>query len=233
MLILVALYLGASLAYHLVLSMQEIASSSFVAASACEKMLGRHGGAIASAAVMISTFGALNANLLCGPRVLFAMARDRLFLPSMGQVHANFRTPHMAIIAEAGWAIVLVAASDLSRLVTVPSWVDQLPPAIAGPLRLSLEQMSQKATFDVLTDYVIFGSFLFYVLSVAAVFVLRWREPELERPYRTWGYPLLPLAFVVVSTGFLALMLVTSPVESLAGLAFLGIGAVAYAFRPR
>lgn len=233
MMILVALYLGASLAYHLVLSMREIASSSFVAATACEKMLGRHGGAIASAAVMISTFGALNANLLCGPRVIFAMARDRLFLPSMGQVHATFRTPHLAIIAESAWAIILIVASDLSRLVAVPAWVDGLPPAIAGPLRLSLEQMSRKATFDVLTDYVIFGSFLFYVLSVAAVFVLRWREPELERPYRTWGYPFLPLAFVVVSTGFLAMMLITSPIESIAGLAFLGLGAIVYAIRPR
>ncbi|MFO0905261.1 MAG: amino acid permease [Pirellulales bacterium] len=228
MFILIALYLGVACAYHLVLSMDEVAASRFVAASVCAELLGQYGAAIASAAVMVSTFGALNANLLCGPRVVFAMARDRLFLAPMAHVHPRFRTPHWAIVAESLWSIVLILASDASRWVRVPSWVDGLPSWIGAPLRTSLEQMSQKATFDVLTDYVIFGSFIFYMLSVAAVFVLRRKEPQLERPYRTWGYPYLPLSFVLVSTGFLLIMLVTSPVESIAGLVFLGLGVIAY-----
>lgn len=233
MFILIALYLGAALAYHVVLSMDEIAGSHFVAATACERILGSHGAAIASAAVMVSTFGALNANLLCGPRVIFAMARDRLVFAPLGRVHGRYHTPHFAILAESVWSVVLILASDLSRQVTVPQALDEFPEWLARPLRLSLEQMATKATFDVLTDFVIFGSFIFYVLSVAAVFVLRWREPDLPRPYRTWGYPFLPLGFVVVSTGFLVIMLVTSPVESLAGLVFLGGGAVAYAVSRR
>ncbi len=229
--ILIALYLGVALAYHLVLSVDEVAASKFVARSACERMLGAYGAEIASSAVMLSTFGALNANLLCGPRVIFAMARDRLFWDSIGRVHPRFATPHRAILAESSWAIVLILASNLTRLVRVPAWLDSLPAFAAKPLRLSLETMATKATFDVLTDYVVFGSFIFYVLSVAAVFVLRWREPELPRPYKTLGYPLLPLGFVVVSTAFLLMMLVTSPVESLAGLLFLALGATLYVTR--
>lgn len=231
--ILIALYLGVAMAYHLVLSVEEVAASSFVARSACERMLGEYGAEIASSAVMVSTFGALNANLLCGPRVIFAMARDQLFWESIGRVHPRFSTPHRAILAESSWAVVLILASNLTRLVRVPTWVDSLPAFAAKPLRLSLETMATKATFDVLTDYVIFGSFIFYVLSVAAVFVLRWREPELPRPYRTLGYPFLPLGFVVVSSIFLLMMLVTSPVESLAGLLFLAVGATLYATRLR
>lgn len=231
--ILIALYLGVALAYHVVLSVDEVAASSFVARSACERMLGEYGAEIAASAVMVSTFGALNANLLCGPRVIFAMARDRLFWESIGQVHPRFATPHRAILAESSWAIVLILASNLTRLVRVPAWVDHLPAFAAKPLRQSLETMATKATFDVLTDYVIFGSFIFYVLSVAAVFVLRWREPSLPRPYKTFGYPVLPLGFVLVSSAFLLMMLVTSPVESLAGLLFLAAGAMLYATRLR
>jgi APA family basic amino acid/polyamine antiporter len=156
------------------------------------------------------------------------MARDQLFWESIGQVHPRFATPHRAILAESAWAVVLILASNLTRLVRVPAWIDSLPAFAARPLRLSLETMATKATFDVLTDYVIFGSFIFYVLSVAAVFVLRWREPNLPRPYKTLGYPLLPLGFVIVSTAFLLMMLVTSPVESLAGVLFLAVGALLY-----
>lgn len=228
MFILIALYLGATAAYHLVLSMSETADAKFVAALACERMLGNQGAAIASAAVMLSTFGALNANLLCGPRVIFAMARDGLFLRSMARVHPRFRTPFLAIIAESIWAVLLIVGSDVMRNVGVPGWVRSLPNWIGDPLARSLGQMSQKAIFDVLTDYVVFGSFVFYILSVAAVFVLRIREPDRERPYRTWGYPYLPLIFVVASTGFLVSMLVTSPVEAVAGLIFIGLGAAAY-----
>ena len=79
MFILITLYLGATIAYHLVLTMPETAGSAFVASSAFERMLGNRGAAIASAAVMVSTFGALNSNLLVGPRVIFAMPATACF----------------------------------------------------------------------------------------------------------------------------------------------------------
>jgi amino acid transporter len=182
---------------------------------------------------MISTFGALNANILVGPRVIFAMARDRLFLAPMARVHPRFFTPHVAIGAEVAWAIVLILCADLANLVSVPGWVASLPAWLGEPLAESLRGMSTKPIFDVLTDYVIFGQFVFYLLAVAAVFVLRVRRPQWPRPYKTFGYPVLPLIFVLGSSGFLFGMLVTSPVESLVGLVFIGLGAVVYQFRPR
>lgn len=233
MFLLIALYLGASVAYHSVLTMSETASSSFVAATAFERMLGQHGAAIASAAVMISTFGALNSNLLVGPRVIFAMARDRLFLSPMARVHPRFRTPHIAILAETAWALILILGSDLLKHVRTPDWVAALPSAIGRPLAKSIEGMSTKAIFDVLTDYVVFGQFVFYLLAVAAIFVLRVKRPNMPRPYKTFGYPFLPLVFVLASAGFLIGMFVTSPVESLLGIVFIGLGAIAYQFRPR
>lgn len=233
MIILIVLYLGATVAYHLVLSMDELAASKFVAASACEKWLGEHGAEIASAAVMVSTFGALNANLLCGPRMIFAMARDGLFLKAVGRVHARYRTPHLAIVCETILAVALILGSNLLANVPVPGWIDSLPDALGGPLRASLEGMHKKAIYDVLTDYVIFASFIFYTLAVAAVFVLRRRRPDLPRPYLTLGYPWVPALFVICSTGFLLSMLVTSPVEATLGTILIGLGIVAYVFRPR
>jgi amino acid transporter len=232
-LLLIALYIGATTAYHLVLSAGDIAESRFVAASACERMLGRQGAAIASAAVMVSTFGALNSNVFVGPRVVFAMARDRLFPQSMARVHPRYRTPDVAILAEIAWSVLLVLGSDLANRVTVPGWVSTLPAWLSDPLDASIRGMRTKAIFDVLTDYVIFGQFVFYLLSVAAVFVLRMRRPDMPRPYKTFGYPTLPFVFLLVSAGFLVGMFLSSPIESVAGLAFIGLGVVAYQFRPR
>jgi amino acid transporter len=233
---LIALYLGATVAYHLVLSMSEVAGTpdnSFVAAEACMRFFGTHGAAIASAAVMVSTFGALNSNLLVGPRVIFAMARDRLFLSPMARVHPRYRTPHVAILAETGWAILLILGSDLLKHVSVPGWVASLPAGMAETITKSIEGMASKAIFDVLTDYVIFGQFVFYLLSVGAIFVLRVKRPDWHRPYKTLGYPVLPAIFIVGSAWFLIGMFLTSPVESILGLAFIGLGAIAYQFRSR
>ena len=110
----------------------------------------------------------------------------------------------------------------------MPQWISSLPKEIGEPLTQSLQNMSGKAIYDVLTDYVVFGAFVFYLLSVVAVFVLRIRQPDLPRPYRTIGYPLLPALFVLGSTGFLLGMLVTSPVESILGLGFIATGAAIY-----
>ncbi len=233
MLILIGLYLGATVAYHLVLSMSELAEtpkSSFAAAEACTKMLGGYGAAVASAAVMLSTFGALNSNILTGPRVLFAMARDRLFPQSLARVNPRFRSPDMAILAQVCWAVVLIIGSNWLTRVQVPDWIASLPLWLSAPLTQSITGMADKQIFDVLTDLVIFGQFTFFILSVAAVFVLRVRRPDLERPYRTIGYPILPALFLVSATGFLISMLLTSPIESLVGLTFIGLGLVAYQF---
>lgn len=236
MLILIVLYVGVSVAYHLVLPMQELAEideSTFAAARVCSRLLGPYGAAAASAAVMVSTFGALNSNILTGPRVIFAMARDRLFPAAVAHVHPVYRTPDIAIIAESVWAVLLILGSDLLTRVPVPSGLESLPVWLADPLRQSISGMRTKAIFDVLTDFVIFGQFVFYLLSAAAVFVLRAKRPDAERPYRTMGYPWLPAIFVVGSTGFLCGMLVTSPVESAAGLGFIALGLLAYQLRPR
>ena len=68
--------------------------------------------------------------------------------------------------------------------------------------------------FQQLADKFILGIWPFYALAVAAVFVLRRTRPELARPYRTWGYPVVPILFLLASIGMVLNALLTDPVNT-------------------
>lgn len=83
-------------------------------------------------------------------------------------------------------------------------------------------------TYEQLYTYVVFALFLFHGLTGAAVIVLRRSRPHVPRPYRTWGYPVVPLVFVLVATALLVNTLVEKPLESLLGLLLVAMGIPAY-----
>ena len=91
----------------------------------------------------------------------------------------------------------------------------------AGVLTLS-------GSFDQLTDLAIFAFWLFYGLVAAAVFVFRWKEPNAERPYRTWGYPVVPALFVLTTIYLIATTIYNYPARSLAGLIIIALGLPVY-----
>ena len=82
--------------------------------------------------------------------------------------------------------------------------------------------------YDTLTDYAIFALTLFYALVAASIFIYRRREPETERPYRTWGYPVVPILFLIVSTGLIIQTIVNTPRQSAIGLGLILLGVPAY-----
>jgi APA family basic amino acid/polyamine antiporter len=79
-------------------------------------------------------------------------------------------------------------------------------------------------TYDQLLDYVIFASWLLYGMTTATVLVLRRKRPDLARPYRTLGYPVVPVLFVIMSIAIVISALYNSPRESLLGLALILAG---------
>jgi APA family basic amino acid/polyamine antiporter len=83
-------------------------------------------------------------------------------------------------------------------------------------------------TFDQLTDYVVFASWIFYGLVTSSIFVLRRKMPDAERPYRTLGYPIVPMIFIGVAIWLLINTLVNRPVESLAGIVLIACGIPLY-----
>jgi APA family basic amino acid/polyamine antiporter len=194
--IVMAVYMGANLAYFRVLSIQEIAASDRVAAMAAERMLGPAGGRLVSITILVSIVGALNSGILAAPRVYFAQARDGLFFSKLGEVHPRYVTPAFSILVQGIWASVL---------------------ALSG-------------SYETLFSYVIFTSWIFYAMTVAAVIILRKTRPDLPRPYRMWGYPVTPVLFVAVSLGFVINTVLTKPGPSLTGLGLLATGIPAYLF---
>ncbi|HVR70845.1 MAG TPA: amino acid permease [Vicinamibacteria bacterium] len=83
-------------------------------------------------------------------------------------------------------------------------------------------------TYEQLYTYVIFALFLFHALTGAAVIVLRRTRPDAPRPYRTWGYPVVPALFVLAASALLVNTLVEKPLESFLGLLLVGAGVPAY-----
>ena len=82
--------------------------------------------------------------------------------------------------------------------------------------------------YDTLTDYAIFALTLFYALVAGSIFILRRREPDAERPYRTWGYPVVPILFLVVSTGLIIQTILNATRQSAIGLGLILLGVPVY-----
>ena len=83
-------------------------------------------------------------------------------------------------------------------------------------------------SFDTLTDYAMFAAYIFYGLACSSVFLFRKRIPDAERPYRTWGYPLVPTLFLLVTAFLLVNTIWTAPVQSLIGLCLILLGLPLY-----
>jgi len=220
---LIAIYLGMTLLYHMVLPISLIQNGpGIVSARYLERLIGSQGPLLISAVIMASTFITLNGNALSGPRAYFAMARDGLFPKGLCTVDPKHQTPANAIIAQTVWAVILTVAASAFLLIKPPE--TGLPRGIAT----AWEILHKKPLYDVLYTYVIFGGTIFYGLAIVSVFVLRVKRPDLPRPYKTWGYPFTPLLYTLASLFLLGSMLYESLGESLAGLAIVAAGLPAY-----
>lgn len=89
--------------------------------------------------------------------------------------------------------------------------------------------LTVSGSYSQLYTYVIFASVVFHAMTAAAVFVLRIRQPDRPRPYRAWGYPLVPALFILACLLLIGNTLKESPVESLWGLGIVALGLPAYA----
>jgi basic amino acid/polyamine antiporter, APA family len=203
----VALYLLANLAYVGTLPLAAIqnAPQNRVATALMQAVLGPRGTIIMALAIMISTFGCNNGLILAGARVYYAMARDGLFFKRVASVNQR-HVPAIALIAQGVWAALLV----LPRTVMVN------PQTGAS---------SFGNVYTQLLEYIVSADLIFYALMVGAVIVMRRKTPELERPYRTFGYPLVPLVYIVLAGLFILDLAYLAPSTSGIGylLVFTGV----------
>lgn len=165
-----------------------------------------------------------------GPVAVTLMAAA-LMLSSLGSLHASILANSRVPFAMAQDGMFFKPLAKISEKSRVPVNAVLAQAGWASVLALS-------GTYDTLTDSVIFASCLFYALSAAAVMILRWREPDLPRPFKTWGYPFTPIAFIVVSIALLASALIATPTQALLGIAVISLGVPFYFYwsahqRPR
>jgi len=85
-------------------------------------------------------------------------------------------------------------------------------------------------TYDQLYTYVVFASWLFYAMSCGAVLILRRTAPELPRPYKTWGYPVVPLLFILFAMALVGYTIIEDPLSAGIGLGIIVAGAPAYLY---
>ena len=203
----VGLYLLANLAYVVTLPLAGIqnAPQNRVATALMQAALGPKGTIIMAIAIMISTFGCNNGLILAGARVYYAMARDGLFFKKVGSVN-KANVPAIALVTQGLWAAFLV----LPRTVTANAQTGAY---------------SYGNVYTQLLEYIVSADLIFYALMVGAVIVMRVKAPEIERPYRTFGYPIVPLIYIVLAGLFIIDLAYLAPSTSGIGylLVFTGI----------
>ena len=112
----VAIYLTTNAAYLYVLPIDQVAKSPLIAADTMAALIGRSGASFVSIVVAISTFGAVNSDLLGAPRIFYAAAEDGLFFKTLGRVHPTYRTPYVSILFSALLGIVFVLTGTFEQL---------------------------------------------------------------------------------------------------------------------
>lgn len=197
--ILCVVYVSANAAYLFALPVNELALSGAPAHAAAERLFSAATARWLSAAIAISSLGALSVAVMSGARVYFAMAKDGLFFERVARVHPRWRTPAWSLVAQAIWASILAVSGKYNELFT----------------------------------YSLLMIVVSYIAGVAAVFVLRRKRPDIERPYRCTGYPVIPALYVLGMSAWVMLAFMQRPKEAIASLILVGVGVPAYAYWKR
>jgi APA family basic amino acid/polyamine antiporter len=208
----VALYLLANLAYVVTLPLPAIqnAPQNRVATATMQAILGPVGTVMMAIAIMISTFGCNNGLILAGARVYYAMARDNLFFKRVGLLNSR-SVPAVALIAQGVWAAFLT----LPRTVTTDTRTGTV---------------TYGNVYTQLLEYIVSADLVFYALMVGAVIAMRYKAPGRERPYRTLGYPIVPLVYIAIAAVLIVDLAWLAPTTSGMGYVLVLTGIPIYLF---
>ena len=191
----VAVYLLVNAVYLYALPLEELRGTHDAGEAAGLALFGPLGGSLVAGFVLLSVLGTLNATVLVGPRIAYAMALDGLFFRGVDRVHARYRTPSVAIAVQAAVSVALLLL------------LRGFPSAL---------------------DFTVFAILLATSADVLALYRLRRTRPDHPRPYRAWGHPWVPGAYLLVNGAIAGAMLLGSPFECAVSLAFLASGVPFY-----
>jgi APA family basic amino acid/polyamine antiporter len=198
MLIIIVLYVIVNVSYFYVMTPTEVASVDSTASSVAAEAIRR----------------------VLGPMAVTMMA-GVMMLSSWGSLQSSILGTARIPYAMARDGVFFQSLARVSKNTKVPLISLIVQGVWAAVLTLS-------GSFDQLTDMAIFAFWLFYGLVAASVFVFRWREPNAERPYKTWGYPFVPGLFVLTTIYLIVTTIYNYPVRSIIGLVIIAAGLPVY-----
>jgi APA family basic amino acid/polyamine antiporter len=210
--VVISLYLLANVAYLVTLPFDQLqhAPGDRVATATVNAIFPGLGVTVMAIGIMISTFGCANGLILAGARASYAMARDGLFFTAAGRLNAA-KVPAWALVLEGLWAAFLV----------LPRTYDPATHAYGN-------------VYNNLLDYIISAALIFYILTIAGLFRLRKTRPDVDRPYRAFGYPIVPALYIAGAATILIVLFIYRTATTWPGLIIVLLGVPVYfAWRPR
>jgi len=201
----ITLYLLANVAYLVTLKFEAIqtVASDRVASATAEVIFPGLGAAIMAIAIIVSTFGCNNGLILAGARLYYAMAKDGLFFRSSAELN-KFHVPAWGLVIQG----ILAAFYVLPRTIKADGGYGSL--------------------YNDLLTYVISAALIFYILTIAGIFVLRVKQPDAERPYKAFGYPIIPALYIVGASVILVVLFVYQTTATWPGLLIVLTGVPVY-----
>jgi APA family basic amino acid/polyamine antiporter len=206
--IVIALYLLANVAYLATLPFEKIQGADRVATDTVNAIFSGKGAVIMAIGIMISTFGCNNGLILAGARAYYAMARDGLFFKAVGQLNKN-HVPLWGLIVQGIWAALLILPRTIKH---------DAAGNVTGYGNL----------YGNLLDYVISAALIFYILTIAGIFRLRQTRPNAERPYKAFGYPIVPILYIIGASVILIVLFVYQTATTWPGLIIVLTGIPVY-----
>ena len=210
--IVILLYMLANVAYLTTLTFAQIqhAPADRVATATLDVVFPGAGALMMAVAIVVSTFGCNNGLILAGARAYYAMARDGLFFRSAGRLNGH-KVPAWGLALQGVWASALVL-----------------------PRTYNTATQTYGNLYSNLLDYVVSAALIFYILTIAGVFRLRATRPDVERPYRAFGYPVVPALYIIGAAAILIVLFAYRTATTWPGLVIVLLGVpVYYAWRPR
>ena len=204
--IVISLYLLANVAYLVTLPFDALqhAPADRVASATLEAIIPGLGGTIMAVGIMISTFGCNNGLILAGARAYYAMARHGVFFRQAGTLNEE-KVPAWGLLLQGIWAAFLIL-----------------------PRTYDTHTRTYGNLYGDLLTYVISAALIFYILTIAGLFRLRITRPDMHRPYRAFGYPVVPALYIVGAIAILAVLFTYQTATTWPGLVIIAAGVPAY-----
>lgn len=205
----ITLYLLANIAYLTTLPFESIQTvpSDRVASATAEVIFPGIGAILMAIAFVVSTFGCNNGLILAGARAYYAMAKDGLFFKSSGELN-KFHVPAWGLVIQGIWSAFYV----------LPRTVRTSPDGT----------ISYGNLYGDLLTYIISAALIFYILTIAGIFVLRRKRPDAERPYKAFGYPVIPALYIIAAAVILAVLFIYQTTTTWPGLLIVLSGVPVY-----